>query len=80
MFIPKFVSVGLRVILANLDFGLKNEGTITNDLHEHFAMSPLCFDMMRGAFPGLSPEERLSIKKEMKDRCRQLPFFLKLAA
>ena len=39
MFIPKFASPQLRIILANLDFGTKKEAAITHDLGEFFANS-----------------------------------------
>ena len=65
MFIPKFVSRGLRSILANLDFGLKRESAITLDLHEHFANGPMP-ETLR-----LSEKEAIKIGKQ-KEKPRKI--------
>jgi len=65
MFIPNFVSRSLRIILANLDFGLKREGTVTHDLHEHFANGPMP-ETLR-----LSEKEAIKIGKQ-KEKPRRI--------
>ena len=65
MFIPKFVSRGLRSILANLDFGLKREGAVTHDLHEHFANGPMIEKLIE------SEKEAIKIGKQ-KEKPRKV--------
>ncbi len=57
MFIPKFVSLSLRAILANFDFGLKREGAITHDLHEHFANGPMVEKLIESARKATKPRK-----------------------
>lgn len=41
MYIPTWISKGLKTILFNLDANQKRESAITNDLGEYFASGPM---------------------------------------